>query len=198
MQEHCISIRDEVGYRLIMAASGKATKSARTARAESLVNGAEKHFPSGTLVTFSNRTQAIDEVLTDLRALIELRTDVITAKAAYQGALERERAQGPALVDRMDAFEELVRATLAGSATALQDFDLVQHKERRQLTGEEKVAAAAKRKATREARGTKGKRARLRIKGDVTGVTITPVVTKPGKGEPEGGSGHSGEGKGGG
>jgi hypothetical protein len=38
------------------------------------------------------------------------------------------------------------------------------------------VAAVAKRAATRVARGTKGSRQKAAIHGDVTGVTVTPVV----------------------
>ena len=47
------------------------------------------------------------------------------------------------------------------------------------LTPEQKVAKAAKAEATRVARGTKGPKARLAIKGDVTGVTVTPIEEVP-------------------
>ena len=49
-------------------------------------------------------------------------------------------------------------------------------KVRAPLTAEERVVATAKLRATREARGTKSKKQKARIKGAVTGVTITPVV----------------------
>ena len=39
-----------------------------------------------------------------------------------------------------------------------------------------KVAAAAKRKATRAARGTTGPKKKLSVVGNVTGVQITPVT----------------------
>jgi hypothetical protein len=55
------------------------------------------------------------------------------------------------------------------------DFDLEAYKTPRPLTGAEQVTAAAKNAATREARGP---RARLAVRGDVVGVTVTPVVVE--------------------
>jgi len=43
------------------------------------------------------------------------------------------------------------------------------------MTVEKRAAAAAKREATRQARGIIGKRKRAGVKGDVTGVVVTPV-----------------------
>ena len=61
-------------------------------------------------------------------------------------------------------------------ADVLADFGLAPEKARTPLTVEQKAAAAAKREATRVARGTKGAKAKKGIKGAVTGVVMTPVV----------------------
>jgi hypothetical protein len=45
------------------------------------------------------------------------------------------------------------------------------------LSAEARAAATAKARATRKARGTTGKKQKSTITGDVTGVTITPVVS---------------------
>jgi hypothetical protein len=45
------------------------------------------------------------------------------------------------------------------------------------LSPEKRLAAAAKAKATRIARGTVGKKQRSTIHGDVTGVLVTPITT---------------------
>ena len=49
-------------------------------------------------------------------------------------------------------------------------------KARTPLTSAEKTAAAAKAKATRAARGTTSKKAKLKVTGNVTGVTVTPIT----------------------
>jgi hypothetical protein len=48
------------------------------------------------------------------------------------------------------------------------------------VTPEQKVAAAAKLKATRAARHTAGSVQKKAVKGDVTGVIVTPVTSAPG------------------
>jgi hypothetical protein len=56
----------------------------------------------------------------------------------------------------------------------LADFG-ISLKQRGPLTVEEKTAAVAKRAATRAARHTMGPKQKLEVKGDVTGVVVTPV-----------------------
>ena len=65
-------------------------------------------------------------------------------------------------------------------------------KAKRPLTADQTAAAVAKRTSTREARGTMGKRKKLAIHGDVTGVVVTPVtsakVSAPSNAAPTGGA----------
>jgi hypothetical protein len=61
----------------------------------------------------------------------------------------------------------------------LADFGLQPPKARKPLTNEQRAAAVAKLRATRAARGTTSKKQKLSVKGDVTGVQITPVRTAP-------------------
>jgi hypothetical protein len=60
----------------------------------------------------------------------------------------------------------------------LADFG-IHPKTRAPLTVEAKAAAAAKREATRTARGTKGSVQKKGIKGAVIGVTVTPITAAP-------------------
>jgi hypothetical protein len=50
-------------------------------------------------------------------------------------------------------------------------------KARQPLPTEKRAAATAKLRATRTARGTTSKKQKLAVKGDVTGVTVTPITT---------------------
>ena len=44
------------------------------------------------------------------------------------------------------------------------------------MTSEQYAARAAKARATREARGTTSAKQKLTVKGDVTGITVTPIT----------------------
>ena len=106
-----------------------------------------------------------------------------TCAATVKEKLAAEAAQAPALHDLLVAYVAFVRATFS-SASVLADFGLAPKKARTPLTVEQKAAAKAKRDATRAARGTMGKKAKLAVKGDVTGVEITPVTASTAQAAP--------------
>jgi hypothetical protein len=83
------------------------------------------------------------------------------------------------------AFIAYVRSAFGNSPDVLADFGLSPKKARTPLTVEQKAAAAAKRKATRQARGTRGPKAKLSVTGNVTGVIVTPVTASPAVGSAE-------------
>ena len=84
----------------------------------------------------------------------------------------------PALRTFMSAFVTYVKAAYAGSPDVLADFGIAP-KARVPPTVEAKIAAAAKGKATRAARHTMGTTQRKAVKGDVTGVVVTPITAPP-------------------
>jgi len=61
----------------------------------------------------------------------------------------------------------------------LADFGIQPPKVRVPLTVEAKAAAAAKRAATRAARHTMGSQQKKAVKGDVTGIVMTPITAAP-------------------
>jgi hypothetical protein len=79
---------------------------------------------------------------------------------------------GPILL----AYKRLVLAAFANATQTLTDFGLAPPKARAPLTVEQLAARAAKAKATRTARGTTSKKQKLAVKGNVTGVIVTPVT----------------------
>jgi len=111
-----------------------------------------------------------------LKALAQRRFDVDAAKAKYEGTLEVAAAHATADHDFMLALVAFVMLSFGTEPAVLYDFGLMPKKERAHQTADEVAAAVAKRAATREARGTKGPKARLAIHGDVTGVTVTPIT----------------------
>jgi hypothetical protein len=144
-------------------------------RAQQLSVGVAKHLANMTQVVFTGGPYTPAQITTKLQSIVTLRAAVEAAKATTTAKVAAERADTPALGIFVDALVAYVKATFGGQPEVLADFGL-QTKTRAPLTVEQKAAAAAKRKATREARGTKGPKQKKVVKGDVTGVTITPTT----------------------
>ena len=121
-------------------------------------------------------TLTLAEIETKLTGFASLRSDVDTARAALQAKIAVETAQAAGVRAFMSALVRIVRGSFGNQPDVLADFGLQPNKPRTPLTVEQKAAAAAKRKATRAARGTKGSKAKLAITGNVTGVVVTPVT----------------------
>ena len=107
---------------------------------------------------------------------MSLRQAVEAAEAVAKAKLAAEESQAPALLSLMAALVQFVKLTFSGSPDVLADFGLKPRKVRAPMTAEQKAAANAKRKATREARGITTKAAKMAKTGNVVGVTITPVL----------------------
>jgi hypothetical protein len=157
-----------------MATKGK-SKAGVVARALALSAGVTKHLPNGTQVTLLGEPLTPAQVVEKLQALVDLRQAVDAAKASTQAKLAAERSQAPSLRTFMGALVMHVKAAYQTSPDVLADFG-VHPKARTPQTVEAKTAAIAKRASTRAARHTLGSKQRLAIKGDVVGVTLTPIA----------------------
>jgi len=157
---------------------GNSTKNKSTEAdlATQLIAGAQKHFATIAALMFASGSFTLAQVVAQLQQLATLRTDVDTAKAALEAKLAAETVQAPALRTFMRAFVQFVKTTFSKSPDVLADFGLKANKAKTPLTVEQKAAAAAKSKATRSARGTKGSKQKAAITGAVTGVVVTPVT----------------------
>jgi hypothetical protein len=174
------------------------TKSREASLAESLIAGTKKHFSAASSLAFEGGTFTPAQVEASLQTLADLRSAVDDAKAAAKTKIAAELAQAPALRSHMAAFVSFVRATFGNSPDVLADFGLAPKKAKKQPTAEEKAAASAKRKATRAARSTMGRVQKSKVRGDVTGITVTPitaakpVVQPPATSAPTQGTGGAG------
>jgi len=159
-----------------MSISTSRSKAAALAHVQAIIAGTTKHFPNGSF-TFGNTTYtsaSLIQVLQDLASAMQARDAAETgAKDASTAAQATQAKVGPIL----RAYERLVLVTFAGATQTLADFGLAPPKARTPLTAQQLAARAAKAKATRTARGTTSKKQKLAIKGDVTGVIVTPVTT---------------------
>ena len=159
-------------------ATKKNTKGQVTALAKQLIAGTAKHLASTTQVALLGGSFTPDQITSKLQLLVTLRSDVDASKATTKAKIANEVAQTPALRAFMSAFESFVRAAYGSSPDVLADFG-ISPKARTPLTVEAKAAAAAKRAATRAARHTVGPTKKKAIKGDVTGVLVTPMTGSP-------------------
>jgi hypothetical protein len=152
------------------------TRTADAALAGRLIAGIGKRFANVGALTFAGSTLTPAQVTDKLNQLVALRNDVNVARANLKVKVAAEQASAPSLREFMLLFVAFVKASFAGLADALGDFSLQPKKARAPRTTEEIAAANAKRKATRAARGVMGSKQRKNVKGDVTGVTVTPIV----------------------
>ena len=147
--------------------------------AKQLIAGTEKRLAKGTPVSFAGGSFTPDQITSELQSIVNLRTDVDAAKATARAKVAAETNAMPALRTFMSAYVSFIKVAYGTAPDALADFGITP-KARAQLTVEAKAAAAAKRKATRAARHTMGSKQRLGVKGDVTGITVTPITaTQP-------------------
>ena len=101
------------------------------------------------------------------------------AKATWQATIQQARSEIAATKSVVSAVKQAILTAFAGQVDTLADFGLTPRKVR-VLSPQQKVAAAAKSKATRAARHTTGSVQKQAVKGDVTGVVVTPVTSAPG------------------
>jgi hypothetical protein len=159
-----------------MGTNSKATKDTQAVLAEKLAAGTAKHFPAGSSLPVGGVTLTLVQIETQLTGFASLRNDVNTARAALQAKLAAENAQATAAHAFMGALVRIVRGAFGSQPDVLADFGLQPNKAKTPLTVEQMAASVAKRAATRAARGTMGSKAKLAIKGNVTGVVVKPVT----------------------
>jgi hypothetical protein len=141
-----------------------------------LIAGTQKYFPSASFMlgnvpfTTASLVQLFQSLAAAMIAQNTAQANATDAVAATKGL---QAKVGPVI----QAYQTYVLAQYAGATQTLADFGIPAPKARTPLTVEQKAAAKAKREATRIARGTTSKKQKLTVKGNVTGVIVTPVTT---------------------
>ena len=151
------------------------TKVTLLARVLALIAGTQKHYPNGSfsLLNTTYTTATLVQLLQSLAdALNALNAAEASVKDAVLAATAARAKVGPVIL----AYTRQLRTTFGNATQTLLDFGVEPTKVPAPRTTEQKAAAAAKARATREARGTGSKKQKAAIKGNVTGVTVTPVT----------------------
>jgi len=163
--------------------TSKVSKATALARVQAVIAGTKKHFPSGSL-TIGNVAFTEASLVGLLQSLADAMTAENGARASAKGALSALRETDAKVGPVLRAYKRIVLETFGNATEILADFGLEPPKARKPQSGEQIAAATAKRRATRKARGVVGKRKKLAIKGDVTGVVVTPVTHAPASPQP--------------
>ena len=158
-----------------MTSKSRAIKQARDAQT---IAGIQKDLSTATALPLGGETYNA----ATLQALIERRIDaanaVATTRATWLAAVEAYAKVDETVSVAVRGLEQYVVNAYGPTSPKLADFGFTPSKRATQ-TPEQKAAAVAKRAATRKARGTMGKNQKKAVKGDVTGVVVTPVTSAP-------------------
>jgi hypothetical protein len=157
--------------------STRGTKLQLQAAYSTLIAGLLAFFKPNDVFTLPLGEMTRDQLIAFLQTFVTAVDLTTSAHQAWQEALQNEHATE--LVVRPVRAD--IKSTLVGRfgkhSKTLLKFGFAPAKQAATTT-KGKSTAVAKRQATRDARGTKGKKQKLAIKGNVTGVVITPVTSE--------------------
>lgn len=148
-------------------------KTKELAALQMLSEGLAKHTNDIPSLVLGAQTLPNAEMVARVEQDIALAKATEAARVAYLEAVATERASREAHAPFLKDLKQTLRARFSSSPTQLADFGLAVFT-RSTPSPETHVVAAAKARATRAARGTKGSKQRAAIHGDVSGVVVTP------------------------
>jgi hypothetical protein len=158
------------------------SRAAALARVQALIAGTEQHFPNGSF-TLGNVVFTSASLVQELQSLADAMQKLNAAEASARDLRAALQVTASKVSPLIRDYHRVVLAAFATVTQTLADFGMQPPRAHKPLTSEKRVAATAKMRATREARGTTSRKQKLAIKGDVTGVTVIPI-TQPATASP--------------
>ncbi len=152
----------------------------KVAADQSLLDGINKHSATMPAIIVGGAAVPLKDITSTLQARIEAAKNVTPAKAPWQAAVQADRDQRASSKTLVTVLRQTLVLFFAGQVETLADFGLTGRKPTA-VTPETRVAAAAKARATREARHTMGKKQKAKIKGTVPAAApeVPPAATPP-------------------
>jgi hypothetical protein len=154
----------------------KKNQTDQTVADQKLIDGLTKHAATLPSIVIAGTSTTTAAIVAKLQARIAAISTVQTTRATWRAAVQAERTEVAATKAFVSAVRQALLVAFTGQVDVLADFGLTARKVR-VVTPEEKVAATAKRAATRAARHTMGSKQKAAIKGTVA--TTTPVTAAP-------------------
>jgi hypothetical protein len=149
-------------------------KATALAHVQAIIAGTQMHFPNGSFL-IGNTAYTTATLVQALKVMEEALAGLSAAHTSVKDAVTALRAAETTVGPLLRGYRTFLRAAFGTAAAQLADFGLQPPKARTPLDSEKRVVAKAKMKATRSARGTTSKKQKLAVKGNVTGVLVTPV-----------------------
>ena len=157
-----------------MSTTSKKSRVTHQAADQKLIDGFNKH-PTLTSLLIGNTTLKSTDVIAVLQGRLATSNAVQSTRATWQNAVKADRDELAKTKAYVDGVKQALQVVFSGSIDGLADFGLTARKPRVQ-TPEQKAIAAAKAKATRAARGTKGTVQKKAVTGNVTAaLVVTPA-----------------------
>jgi hypothetical protein len=160
-----------------MSTKNRTTTHARDAH---IIAGIGKRLEPGQTVLLLGTAYTPDELTELYQSQIDSAATLATLRAQLADQLAVDRALAKKLDVLTRAMKGFVENTFGSTSAAFGDFGFVANKPTGTRDPATQVVAAAKAKATREARGTMGKRQRERILG-IAPARVTIAVGPAGK-----------------
>jgi hypothetical protein len=155
---------------------GKVPKLQIQASYQALVSGLISTYQPSDTFNINGETLTRDEVVARLNTYIGAAESTKSSRQQWLGAVQTEHASLLAVTPLRQGLHAIVQARLGGKdATGLTAFGFSPAKSTKR-TVTRKATAVAKTAATREARHTMGSVQKKTVKGDVVGLTMTPLI----------------------
>ena len=146
-----------------------------TAAWQHLIDGLNKHASTITSIVIAGASMTTKDIIGSLQSRIDSAKAAQSTRATWQAAVQADRDDRDKTKTFVSGLKQALLVAFVGQIDTLADFGLTGRKPRF-ATPQEKLAAAAKAKATREARHTMGKNQKAAIKGTVAPTAPAPAV----------------------
>jgi hypothetical protein len=156
--------------------SNNGTKTSLQTSYAALIAGLKAYYQPGDVLLLPTGNETRDEVIADLQKFVQAAEDTKAAYLAWRDAVQNERIIELALRPEKQSVQSVVVGRFGRASTTLLKFGIAPRVPVVKTVAA-KAEANAKSEATRKARGTKGKKEKLDVSGNVSGVVITPITS---------------------
>jgi len=150
------------------------TRTSTQGKDQQVITGIQKDLSTMSSLPLGGETFTPATLTAFVQSRIDAGNEVVVAKAYWQNAAKTYEAINTKATIVVHDLKQLVIGAFGATSSKLADFGFTPRKVV-VLTPDQKVAAAAKRAATRKARGTLGPKAKLAVTGTVA--PTAPVTT---------------------
>jgi len=144
---------------------------------QALVTNLTTRAPKTSFIV-AGTTYSASKVVALAKSVLTARNAASAAKGKWVDALKLKAPVEDEAIPIVTQVRGQLVSMLSNDTGALTDLAISPRKKAPALTPEQKLVAAAKGRATREARGTLSKKAKAKVRGNVTGITVTTVTSQ--------------------